>query len=516
MTSFAKKNKGMKLGFIAVFTLFIVSCGDVKPIENSTESDLVVLEDSIVEIMVDTIPPFESIASNFDTDTLILPEGFTYRVLFQEKTNLVTRADGQKFPAKGNHDLSVFVPDAEFSETKGLLYISHETKYADDNLGDGGGATVFAIELVDGHWVTQGEFNHVDFSGVGYTNRNCGGSLTPNGTVFTCEESWAWNTEYLYQGGKGIRDTSWVNGLSVWQNMGYIVEVDPQTREVIQKHYKMGKYVHEDVHCMADGKTVYLTDDMSPGVFFKFETKKAFDYSDGQLYAYRQSDDGESGSWLELPMDTVSLINCEKIAKSMGATMFVRHEWLEEVNGKIYICETGEDNFDWAASIAAGGHVPNYLRENFALSDVDFDDPFGRILEFDPQTNKMRSYIEGGFFSDSISCFSNPDCNTSVTIGNRQYLVLSEDINWYDRGRVNKSAEERKDFFNEIYFLDLSIENPTVNDLLRFCVAPRGSETTGVIFLPDGSMVMNIQHPKYSNEGLLNKSSTIIVEGFKR
>ena len=135
--------------------------------------------------------------------------------------------------------------------------------------------------------------------------------------------------------------------------------------------------------------------------------------------------------------------------------MFIRHEWIEEINGKIYICETGEDHFDWTQSIASGGTVPNYIRENLAENETEFDDPFGRVLEFDPQTNKMRPYIEGGFFSDSISCFSNPDCNTSVTIGNKQYLVLSEDINWYDRGRVNATAEGRRDFFNELYFLDM-------------------------------------------------------------
>lgn len=514
MSRFAKKTTVIKNIIIALVLLPCLSCGTSSNGETDRVDESEVLEDTVVVAVVDTIPPFESIASNFDTDSLILPEGFTFRVLFQEKTDLVTRADGQKFPAKGNHDLSVFIPDAENPDTKGLLYISHETKYADANLGDGGGATIFEIEIVDGSWQVQGEFDHVDFSGVGYTNRNCGGSLTPNGTVFTCEESWAWNTEYLYQGGKGHTDTSWHYGLSVWQNMGYIVEVDPQTRKVIKKHHKMGKFIHEDALCTADGKTVYLSDDMSPGMFFKYETITPYDYSDGQLYAYQQSEDGESGLWLTLPMDTTSLINCEKIAKSMGATMFIRHEWIEEINGKIYICETGEDHFSWAESIAAGGTVPNYIRENLAQNETQFDDPFGRVLEFDPQTNKMRPYIEGGFFADSISCFSNPDCNTSVTIGNKQYLVLSEDINWYDRGRVDATAEGRRDFFNEMYFLDMSIENPVVEDLMRFCVAPRGSETTGVIFLPDGSMIMNIQHPKSSNSGPLNKSSTIIVEGF--
>ena len=117
----------------------LISCGGE---ENPADNPETVDTDTLVEV-IDTIPPFEPIASNFETLDLLLPEGFTYRVIFQEKTDMVTRADGEQFPAKGNHDLSVFIPDEEFPETKGILYVSHETKYADDNLGDGGGATVF-------------------------------------------------------------------------------------------------------------------------------------------------------------------------------------------------------------------------------------------------------------------------------------------------------------------------------------------------------------------------------------
>lgn len=505
----------MRFFLLSIFITALSACGSSSD-ENQQEATVPLTEDSLDLAVIDSLPPFQAIDANYDTDTLILPEGFTYRVLFQEKTDSVKRADGKLFPAKGSHDLSVFIPDSISPETKGLIYISHETKYADANLGDGGGATIFELEKINGKWEVQGDFNHVDFSGVGYTNRNCGGCLTPNGTVFTCEETWAWNTEDLYMGGKGHKDTSWVNGLSVWENMGYVVEVDPQTRKVVQKHYKMGKFVHEDAFCTANGKTVYLTDDMSPGVFYKFVTKKPFDYSEGQLFAYKQSEDGNAGTWLKLPMDMKSLVNCGEIALSMGATMFIRHEWIEEVNGKLYICETGEDNFDWNEGIGKGGTVSYYAAKHLAKGNGLFDDPFGRILEFDPETDRMSVYLEGGFFNDSISCFSNPDCNTSVILGGRQFLVISEDINWYDRGRVDQASEKRKDFFNEIYFLDMSIENPTVDDLMRFCVAPRGSETTGVIFLPDGSMIINIQHPKATNKGLINKSSTILVEGFKR
>jgi len=493
--------------------LLFGSCGS-DPVE---EEELTVdSTDTIVEEIIDTLPPFESVDENFETTDLILPEGFTYRIIFKERTNSVTRADGQKFPAKGLHDLTVFIPDEESPETKGLLYISHEDRKANADLGDGGGGTVFAIELIDSSWQVVGDYHHIDFASIGTTDRNCGGSLTPNGTVFTCEETWAWNTERLYIGGTGHTDTSWINGRPIWQNMGYVVEVDPVKREIVQKHYGMGKFVHEDALCTEDGKYVYLTDDYSPGVFFRYKTDKDFDYSSGQLQFYKQSEDGESGDWFDIPRDTTSLIICRKIAIRKGATVFIRHEWIEEINGKFYISETGEDNFNWGPEKRAGAHVPNYIEATLLKENDDYDDLYGRVLEFDPSTNKMRSYLEGGIFSDSSGVFSNPDCNTSVTIGNRTYLVLSEDINWYDRGRVSKEAEENRSMFNEVYFLDMSIENPTVDDLLRFCVAPKGSETTGVIFLPDGSMVMNLQHPWPRNPEPFNRSCTVVIEGFKK
>ena len=38
-----------------------------------------------------------------------------------------------------------------------------------------------------------------------------------------------------------------------------------------------------------------LTDDYGGGVFFKFEADDPGDYQEGQLYAYKQSIDGQGG-----------------------------------------------------------------------------------------------------------------------------------------------------------------------------------------------------------------------------
>lgn len=469
--------------------------------------------DTVDAPIEDTLPPFASIESNFSTKDLILPEGFTYRVLFSEDDD-VTRWDGRKVPAKGKHDLSVFIPSDKDPENKGILYISHETSGPDSLLGDGGGGTVFDLEKVDGHWNVVGDFHAIDFSPVGLTNRNCGGSLGPNGNVFTCEEVWGYDNGYFEKNGVMARDFG--NGREMWENLGYVVEVDPREKKVVKRHMTTGKLVHEDIHIMDDGMTAYITDDYSPGVFLKLEMPAPSDFDNGQLYAYKQSEDGESGVWIELPMDTTSLVNCRKIAVQNGATLIIRHEWIEEIDGKYYICETGKDYMNWDQSIASGGTIPSWVKNDLTDENGKMDDPFGRVLCFDPSNNKMYSYLEGGMFSDSIGCFSNPDCNTSVTIGSKTYLVLSEDINWCDRGRVSQEAEEAKEFYNEIYFLDMSIENPTVDDLLRFAVAPLGSETTGAIFLPDGNMIVNIQHPKTSNPAPFNRSCTVLIEGFNK
>ena len=501
----------MKYLYLIPFTLLLSCAGsEEKEADTSTENT-----DTTAVVVQDTTPIFKSIPSNFNTTDLILPEGFTYRVLFTEDRDQVTRADGQKFPAKGKHDLSVFIPSDEDPENKGILYISHETNSPNENLGDGGGATVFDLEKIDGKWQVVGDFHHIDFSPVGFTDRNCGGSLAPNGNVLTCEETWGYDNEYFTK--RGISpDHDFGNNRPMWQNLGYVVEVDPRERKVVKRHLSMGKLVHEDVHVTADGKTAYITDDYSPGVFLKLEMDEPNNYSSGQLYAYKQSADGESGEWLELPMDTTSLVNCREIAVEKGATLIIRHEWVEEINGKLYISETGEDNFSWNQSISRGGTVPNWAEPLRTEGENEFDDVYGRVLEFDPSNNKMVSYLEGGVFSDSSGVFSNPDCNTSVILNGKTYLVLSEDINWYDRGRVSEAAEREKTFYNEIYFLDMSLKNPTVDDLMRFAVAPKGAETTGVIFLPDGTMIVNIQHPSPSNPAPFNRSCTVLVEGFNK
>ncbi|HXH20155.1 MAG TPA: alkaline phosphatase PhoX [Chitinophagales bacterium] len=451
---------------------------------------------------------FTPVKPDFTTTTVILPEGWKYEVLFSEKKDSVKKADGSKHPAKGMHDFTAYIP-LEGSNIHGYLYVNHETGGRNDNLGDGGGGTIFEVELHDGRWQVIGDFRHIDFSTVGGTLRNCGGTVTPQKTILTAEEAEPENNKALHP---LIRDTSDYNGMKRYLNYGWMVEVDPFSGKAMRKIYAMGRFQHEDAYCDPDGRTVYLTDDNNPAVFFKFIAAAPGDYSSGQLYAYRQSDDGASGEWLALPMTMDSLVKIRNVAIRMGATLFIRHEWIDGTDGKIFITETGSDYFDWTQPIAMGGKPANYF-DKLKKEENKYADLYGRILVFDAAANKMRVFLEGGTSpADSTLNFANPDGLCIQSLGGKNYLVISEDLNGISSNRVSRQAFDKGETYNEIYFLELSTEHPTLDDLHRFMAAPRGCETTGSSFTPDGSSYfVSIQHPDEANPEPFNTSAVIAI-----
>lgn len=460
----------------------------------------------------DAFDLFTEVPPDFTATTVIIPEGWHYDILFSEKTDSVTKADGTRHPAKGMHDFIGYIP-VNGSSTHGFLYVNHESGSIDDHLGDGGGGTFFEVKLKDGRWHVAGDFRHIDFSAVGGTLRNCGGTVTPHNTILTAEETEPASNRELFP---FFRDTSDFNGMKRFQHFGWMVEVDPFAGKAIRKMYQMGRFMHEDAYFDPDGKTVYLTDDYIQSVFFKFVAATPGDYSNGQLYAYRQSDDGESGEWLMLPMIMDSLIKIRDVAMRRGATLFVRMEWIDGIDGRIFISETGTDFFDWSAPAAMGAKPARHF-EKLKQSGLTYADPFGRLLLFEPALNKMSVYLEGGTApTDPAKNFAFPDGLRIVTINGRNYLVVNEDLYGTSLNRVSKEAFERGETYNEIYFLDLSIKNPTVDRLQRFMAAPRGCETTGSEFTPDGSTYfVSIQHPDTNNGEPFNKSMVIAVRAGK-
>ncbi|MCS6822831.1 MAG: PhoX family protein [Cytophagaceae bacterium] len=456
--------------------------------------------------------PFKPLDEEFNVSRVIIPEGLKYDVLFREE-DTVFSIQGKPAPAKGMHDYNVYMP-FKASSKYGQLFVGHESVTSSDILGDGGGGTIMSIVKNKNGWRTYGSKIAIDFSAIGGTYNNCSGYYASSkGTILSAEEFPPASNAEMFK--KGFRDTSDYNGRPRYHNFGWMVEINPKEYKATSKLYAMGRYSHEAAYVMPDNKTVYLTDDFLPSVFFKFVCEKENQFDKGQLYAYKQLPDSHKGVWIKLPMEMDSLVIIRDVALRMGASIFVRMEWMTGVDGKIYITETGADDFSLKKEIEKGGIPANHLSAYKKNSDYEYDYPYGSVLVFDPATDEMKVYLAGGAGKRNKH-FSNPDGICHTQWKGKKYLVINEDLVGVTKGRVNKEGEQKNIYTNEIWWLDLSVQNPTIDDLQRFLIAPAGAETTGGYFTPDGkTYFVNIQHPDDNNSYPFDKSLTLAITGFK-
>lgn len=163
-----------------------------------------------------------------------------------------------------------------------------------------------------GEWtVDNTDVTMLDFGAYG-TVANCFGSVTPWNTPLTSEEwgnngdsTYSWNdpsdmenasreelAKFINAGATGSADST------VFPNTyryHYIVEItDPAGTATPVKRYALGRYEHENAVVMPDQRTVYLSQDNTDGVFFKFVADTAADLSSGTLYAAKLTQDAGS------------------------------------------------------------------------------------------------------------------------------------------------------------------------------------------------------------------------------
>lgn len=464
--------------------------------------------------------------------------------------------------AKEWHDFIGFVKDTT-EGALGWVVVNHEEISKNDNIGDGGGMTSFKIKrgkddvievmdqtLPDGR---KGKFFNVDFvNTVGETGMNCGGiSAKHIGRVWTAEEWFRSSNASLGQ----TRDTAdftisstdfaFANGKKIkkYQNYNWMVEVDPKKGEAVRKQYNWGRAGWEAGVVMPDEKTVYLFEDGTPGILARFVATTAGDFTKGQLSVYKH--DGATSKWINIPQNLDSLMDLNGVAVRRGATMFNRLEWGTEVNGKVYITETGRSNvgtrfssgdaaFGVISPTLVEGYKRRYMEENgvaFPGSDAaaadsvrnnKFADYYGRVLVFDPSSETITTYIHGGPFngsstSDKLPVYpdvhlSNPDGLSSMTVGNKTYLMIQEDMN-------QRTWNSMPDGFSwercEMYIVDASIAKPDYTDLQRITASAFDAEITGAIQIDERTILVNSQHPQSSfNTPPYDHSLTYAITGF--
>lgn len=461
--------------------------------------------------------------------------------------------------AKQWHDFIGFTPDNSSSGDLGWVSVNHEMVVKNDSIGDGGGMTVFKIKrdpatdsliivnqtLNDGR---SGKFFAVDFvNTTGETGMNCGGIVGPTGRIWTAEE-WFRGSNLdiadrdtgMFTIGTGTANQAapagfpGYNGQSIkkFQNYNYMVEIDPKEAVAVRKQYNWGRQPFEGGTIMPDNKTVYTGADDTPGFFTKFVADQAGDFTSGKTYVYKH--DAQGPKWVEIDnSDFNKMLNFGDEAVAAGATMFNRLEWVTNIGGKVYVTETGRSNPGgrWRGESANGAvHAPHTMARAAAQGthpdSSDYLDFYGRVLQYDPATEVVSVYLEGGpdlsnagqdTTSPVVNAYpdkhlSNPDGLSKITVNGQNYLIIQEDLNQNTFG----SAPAGKGRTCEMFLLDMSIANPGIDDLVRIAVVPKGAEVTGAIGIDEKTILVNVQHPAGSNPFPYNNSLTLAITGFDK
>lgn len=397
------------------------------------------------------ISDFESLntSSSLDprgNDTLKLPHTHTFQVLMQA-------GDYSTIP-KFNSDFTGYVPINNSSEN-GYLSINNEFKVGSDcntNIASGG-VLVLDIEFDNDFdiWnVLKG--TNINFDAFEGTSKNCSGAVTPWGTIISSEE----------HGNSSLECQAYhSNG---YYRYGWQVEIDPVNKQVLGKHYAMGRFKHENAAIHPNQRTVYQGADDEDGYLYKFVAYSAGDLSAGDLYVYKDDDDASKfvqnfkiksagkGKWIRIANNSINERNRTKeFAKAVGATKFNKLEDVEiGPNGIVYF------------AVADEGAI-------YRLEDLDPipNDPN------QPGIVNFLGYYFGVYGNDNLA-FDN-EGNLWVAQDGDDYLI------WMVENGHTQSRPKVK----------------------IFAITPENSEPTGITFSPDNRfMFLSLQ----LNNGFNNSS----------
>ena len=239
-----------------------------------------------------------------------------------------------------------------------------------------GGMSRLKLSKGESGWaVDSSDAMMIDFGDWG-TVANCFGSVSPWGTPLTSEEwgnfgdathLWDDSSAEDPYGNRNAFDayidpTGATNYVPNTYRYHYIVEITDAVAAtpVPKKRYAMGRFEHENSIVMPDRKTVYLSQDDTNGVMFKFVADTAEDLTAGTLYAAKITQDAGSTEPLTTGFD-ISWIELAHGNEAEIETWIAEYDTVEYHDGGNTSYLTDADAAVWAASganyptVATGG-----------------------------------------------------------------------------------------------------------------------------------------------------------------
>ena len=324
-----------------------------------------------------------------------LPKGFSYRVISSLGE---TMSDGMRVPDRAD-GMGCFAYDTD----RVLLVRNHELQakhVGDGALGAAGRSLPQSYDVKDDgsavpggtstllYNIKTGALEQQWLSLVG-TIRNCAGGITPWGSWLTCEED-------LTRAGEGVK-----------QDHGWVFEVPAKTRGLVAPVplKDMGRFNHEAVAVDPRTGIVYLTEDRSDGLLYRFlpnakgELAKggrlqALALEDSAIRDSRNHDGAVIGvqqplrtRWVDLDGTDAPDDDLRKRGAAKGATLFARGEGIWMGEDAVYFCCT-------SGGAAKLGQIMRYRPSRFEGQASEASEP-GILDIFVESTGKaMLDYAD--------------------------------------------------------------------------------------------------------------------------
>jgi hypothetical protein len=262
-----------------------------------------------------------------------------------------------------------------------------------------------------------------------------------------------------------------------YYDIGWHVEVNPNTKQVVGKHWAMGNGPKENAVIHSNQRTVYFGNDANPGYLFRFVSQTSADLSSGDLFVYTGPKTG-AGTWVQLANTTISERNkTMSLAAAAGATAFNGIEDVEiGPDGKIYFA------------------VKN---ENRVYRFTDNNPTTGTA------TSSMETYVGNASYTISHSGGS-----TVVPWG------TGNDNLAFDG---NGNLWVLQDGNNNYIWVVMNGHTQAAPQVKLFGISPSGSEPTGITFTPDHKyLFLSFQHPNATNNADYQDDAALNQIGFER